>query len=76
MWNPWKRLFFNGLRVEAASSAWKANVFNGLRKANVFNGLRWLRERWRTLALRRFSLWRSLSSWLLALASRAIKSCA
>ena len=30
MWNPWKPFIFNGLRVEADSTAWKANVFNGL----------------------------------------------
>ena len=31
MWNPWKRLFFNGLHVEADSTAWKRWFFNGLR---------------------------------------------
>ena len=39
MWNPWKPFVFNGLHVEATSTAWKPFVFNGLAKANVFNGL-------------------------------------
>ena len=63
MWNPWKPFIFNGLRVEADSTAWKANVFNGLAKANVFNSLA------RTLAgfagvewSTHGGVWRSLSS--------------
>lgn len=31
MWNRWKRLFFNSLRVEADSATWNPNVFNSLR---------------------------------------------
>ena len=31
MWNPWKPFIFNGLRVEADSTAWKPFIFNGLR---------------------------------------------